>query len=400
MTFDKPSVADIFRHAGETFAAQYRAALPRAARRALTAIQICRTAELGAHHMHCDKCNTSHLLYNSCRNRNCPTCQSNAAQSWLERQLSKVIRAPYFHLVFTLPPVIASIAYANRKAVLSILMKTSTDTVTTIGADPKRFAAKVGGTAVLHTWNQRLEWFPHTHIIVPNGGFDISTGQFKIGSKTFFAPVKVLSRYFRNRFVEQLRKQYRQGELVFTPSIAHLQSSEAFEAMLDQVSKLDWNVYAKKPFAGPRQLLRYLSRYTHRVAIGSSRIVAFNGREVTFRYRKPTTNAHQTPCYGVMKLSAVEFIRRYLTHVLPTGFHRIRHFGIFANANVKQTLRKIEQHTGSISATEHDPNCDKQAFEPRCPRCQTLLRHIAFLSAEYLFEQLADARAPPWSSAA
>ncbi len=382
--------------------AQCGATLGRAAHRAFAAIRMCRTAALGARHFECAKCHTSHVLYNSCRNRHCSTCQGQAAHRWLHRQLLNVLPAPYFHIVFTLPPPIAQIAYANRKVVLDILMRTGAQTLTTIAADPNRFGARIGATTVLHTWNQQLRWHPHVHVVVPNAGFDVRTGQYKTGSKTFFAPVKVLAKLFRRLFLEHLDKAYHKNQLIFPRRINHLRAPEAFQRRLNKARNTDWNVYAKPPFAGPVHLLKYLSRYTHRVAIANSRIVKFDGTRVSFRYRKPTIAGQTTPRYAVMTLSATEFMKRYLMHVLPPKFHRIRHFGILANAHVKHTQQQIFAQTGFsaddwLRTTETYDTVEHNAT-PQCPNCQSPMLLVALSSPDQRLIGITEcylSRAPP-----
>lgn len=335
-----------------------------------------------------------------CRNRNCPTCQGNAAHRWLDRQISRVLPAPYFHLVFTLPKPIAAIAYANRKTVFDILMKTAAETVTVIAADPRFLGTKTGGTAVLHSWDQRLQWHPHAHVVVANAGFD-ANGQWKTGSDTFFAPVKVLARYFRRRFLEQLSEAYRCQQLKLPGRISHLESPQAFQTLLDESRATDWVVYAKPPFDGPKQLLRYLSRYTHRVAIGSSRILSFDGTSVTFRYRKPSRKGQSKPGYGKMTLPVAEFMRRYLSHVLPRGFHRIRHFGILANGSVKHTLRNLSEQTDCVEEQDRESAPERHAA-PACPQCQTPMLLVRICTPDEIFwltAAISAARAPPLQAA-
>ncbi len=395
----KATVADIFRHSGREFIASYGATLNRAARRVLAAIRNCRTAALGARHYQCPHCDIPHVLYNSCRNRHCPQCQGTAAHQWLEKQSARVLPAPYFHIVFTLPTKIATVAYANRKVVFDILMRTSAKTLTVIAADPKHLGVQVGGTCVLHSWDQKLLWHPHVHALVTAAGFDVITGRWKTTNPKFFAPVKVLARYFRNRCLDELHQAYCQGLLIFPGSIAHLKSKTAFEALVQHARQQDWNVYAKPPCQGPKALIRYLSRYTHRVAIGNSRILAFDGKTVTFRYRKPVSQAHSKPQYGTLKLTVAEFLRRYLMHVLPKRFHRIRHFGILANAKYKQTLQQVQVQTGWLSQpAAHDHAAEDTS--PKCPTCSTPMTLVAIETQHELRIVQALARAPPGSKAA
>jgi hypothetical protein len=406
-----PGVADIFRSpAADALLGLYRGAT----RRVFTLIRNCRTPRMGARHYRCSSCSESHVTYNSCRNRHCPACQGNAAHQWLDRQVDRLLPAPYFHIVFTMPKSIARIAYANRKVVLGILMKASAETVITIAADPKRFGAKVGGTTVLHTWDQRLQFHPHTHVVVPNGGFDVATGRYKTGSAKYFAPAKVLASYFRRRFLEQLSEAYRRGQLAFPGSISHLEPPEAFQKLVDEARSTDWVVYAKEPLAGPEKLLGYLSRYTHRVAIGDSRILGFDGSAVRFRYREPCAKGKRKkrkPTYGEMELPVAEFIRRYLSHCLPRGFHRIRHFGILGNSSVRRTRQKISEQRGWTAEQARAPQTGAKAAEPVCPQCKTPMMLAAIWTASDIALGLHDdairrkaapgaARAPPLSAAA
>lgn len=408
MSDENTGVADIIRHAGDAFMQRHGATLDGVAHKVIAAICRCRTDALGARLFHCERCDTPHVLYNSCRNRHCPQCQGGAARRWLSRQLPKVLPAPYFHIVFTLPPAIADIAYANRRTVLDLLMTTAIETLTVIAADPKRFGVRIGGTAVLHTWNQKLDWHPHVHMVVANAGFDVTDGHYRTGSDRFLAPVKVLSRLFRRLMLERLDAAYRKNLLVFPGRITRHNSPKAFGELLDRARRTEWNVYAKPPFAGPRQLLGYLSRYTHRVAIGNRRITAFDGERVSFRYRKPVRKNHSKPDYGIMTLSAVEFIRRYLMHVLPARFHRIRHFGILANSNAKRTLARISRQTGwqpDLKIESESDDGDTAAIV-LCPNCQAPMTLVTVSHSPGAFIALTDdghaagARAPPMAEAA
>ena len=401
MSVDQPGVCDIFRRAGDAFATAWGHALHHGAWRVFNAICQCRTAALGARHYHCPNCDCRHVLYNSCRNRHCSSCQGAAAKKWLLKQSAKVLPAPCFHLVFTLPKQCADIAFANRQVVFNILFRTSAETLITIGADPKRLGAHIGVTAVLHTWNQRLEFHPHIHAVVANGGFDVGTGRWKVGSKRYFAPVKVLGRLFRRRFLEELEKAHRRGQLKFPGKLSRLQHPEAFRSLIADAQKKDWVVYAKAPFAGPRALLSYLSRYTHRVAISDSRIQSFDGQRVTFRCRKPRRSAHSRTEYGSMTLSATEFIRRFMMHVLPNRFHRIRHFGILANSKCRQTLERVRRHTGDDQTmAERSDESAVTSTLPACPDCQTPMLLLETVPAEMPYQLHSPARAPPSLQAA
>ena len=265
----------------------------------------------------------------------CPSCQGLAANRWREARAADILPVPYFHVVFTLPREIAAIAFCNRKVVFDILFRSVAETLRTIAADPRHGGVLIGGTAVLHTWDQKLLFHPHLHVVVPNAGFDVDSGEWKTGSSTFLAPVKVLASLFRRRFLEE---------------IAHLANPGAFHDTLAAARSKDWVVYAKRPFRGPEQVFRYLSRYTHRIAISDSRIVAFNGERVSFRHRKPARPGERKPRYGTATVGVDEFIRRFLLHVLPEGLHRIRHFGILANGNRARTL---ERALGTRHPREH-----------------------------------------------
>ena len=392
MNAKRPGVADIFRRAGPAFRRLREGAIDAVSARIMAAIELCRTPALGGQLYRCGQCGHHHVAFHSCRNRHCPTCQGDAARRWMEAQAASVLPVPYFHIVFTLPPPIARIAFQNRGVLFPILFRTAAETLATIAADPKRFGVRVGGTAVLHTWNQRLEFHPHLHCVVPNAGFDIGSGQWRVGSSTFFAPVKVLARYFRRRFLEETEKAVRAGTIA-SPNPGALQKH------LDDARHTEWVVYAKKPFAGPEALVRYLSRYTHRVAIGNSRIRAFDGEAVDFRYRKPAAKPGHKPRYAIMRLPATEFIRRFLLHALPPGLHRIRHFGILANGCRKRTLEAARDalQCGPPEAPQTDP--DSRA---PCPHCGGSLNLVLELGHKPLspivldwLDRLDNARAPP-----
>jgi len=309
----------------------------------MSAIERCRTAQLGGHRLHCDQCSTDTIAYNSCRNRHCPKCQSSAAERWLERQCRDLLPIPYFHVVFTLPEALRGIAYQNQRVVYDLLFKCVSQTLLTIAGDKKHLGAKIGVTAVLHTWGSSLVHHPHIHGIVTGGGLAPGNGrhdqQWIASRQNFFVPVKVLSRYFRHRFLSALQSRYDAGELKFFGDLKFLEDPAWFEEHLRPLNKIDWVVYAKQPFAGPETVLRYLSRYTHRIAISNRRLVRFDEHGVTFRtkdYRDSKTR------WTSMTLKTDEFIRRFLQHVLPRGFHRIRHYGLYANAqrNAQLTLAR------------------------------------------------------------
>jgi hypothetical protein len=297
----------------------------------MSAIERCRTAALGGHVERCEDCAHLRICYNSCRNRHCPKCQAMAAKEWLADRQAELLPVPYFHVVFTLPGPIAEIAYHNKAVVYDLLLKTAAEALITIAADPKHLGARIGLTAVLHTWGSPLTHHPHAHIIVPGGGLS-PDGQHWIACRPrFFLSVGVLSRLFRRLFLERLTAVYQVGRLKFFSDQAALAKAARFKAYVAALRKVEWVVYARRPFGGPDAVLAYLSRYTHRVAIANSRLVAFDGERVTFKWKDYRAKADAR--YKLMTLDAEEFIRRFLIHVLPDGFHRIRHYGLFANGN-------------------------------------------------------------------
>jgi len=297
----------------------------------MSAIERCRTAALGGHVERCEDCAHLRISYNSCRDRHCPKCQAAAAKEWLANRQADLLPVPYFHVVFTLPGPIADIAYHNKAVVYDLLLKTAAETLITIAADPKHLGARIGLTAVLHTWGSALTHHPHAHIIVPGGGLSPDDQHWIACRPRFFLSVEVLSRLFRRLFLERLTAAYEAGRLEFFADHAGLTEPARFNAYVAALRKVEWVVYAKRPFGGPGAVLAYLSRYTHRIAIANSRLVAFDGTRVTFKWKDYRAKADAR--YKLMTLDADEFIRRFLIHVLPDGFHRIRHYGLFANAN-------------------------------------------------------------------
>ena len=383
-------MAEIFRRAGPAYREHMAGRLDAGRLKVMAAIEACRTALLGGHVYACDGCGREHPQYNSCRNRHCPTCQGMAANRWSEARAAELLPVPYFHVVLTLPKEIAAIAFCNRRVVFDILFKTVAETLRTIAADPQHGGMRIGGTAVLHTWDQKLRFHPHLHVVVPNAGFDVESGEWKTGSSTFFAPVKVLASFFRRRFLEELARAHGRGELGFHGTVAHLANPGEFHATLAAARSRDWVVYAKRPFRGPGQVFRYLARYTHRIAISDSRITAFDGENVSFRYRKPAEPGQRKPRYGTMTVSVDEFIRRFLLHVLPDGMHRIRHFGILANGCRARTLESAREALGPIGCPD-DECVDGDAPEGQrerdeipgpetaplaCPHCGAALRLV------------------------
>ncbi len=324
-------VADIFRRHGAAWRAANEGHVSLAQRRVMTAIEICRTAELGGHVERCEDCGATRIAYNSCRNRHCPKCQWRAAAAWLAAREAELLPVPYFHVVFTLPAAIGAIAYQNKAKVYGLLLSAAAETLSTIAADRKHLGAELGITAVLHTWGQNLDHHPHVHCIVPGGGLSADGQHWVRCRSNFFLPVRVLSRLFRRLFLERLAALHAAGELAFFNDLARLTDAAAFNDYLAPLRRTEWVVYAKQPFAGPQQVLAYLARYTHRVAIANSRLLALDDAHVTFRWKDyRDAGRHKSK---VMRFDIGEFIRRFLLHVLPAGFHRIRHYGLFANGH-------------------------------------------------------------------
>jgi len=335
----------------------------------MSAIEACRTAALGGHVERCQECAHTRIAYNSCRNRHCPKCQWSAATEWLTAREAELLPIPYFHVVFTLPAEIGAIAYQNKAKVYGLLFKAAADTLTTIAADPKHLGADIGFIAVLHTWGQNLDHHPHVHCIVPAGGASPDGTQWIRCRPNFLLPVRVLSRLFRRLFTERLVALHRAGELQFFGNLASLVNGDAFSAYLAPLRKSEWVVYAKRPFAGPRQVLAYLARYTHRVAISNSRIQSLSDGRVCFRWKDYRQNGKAKN----MTLTADEFMRRFLLHVLPDGFHRIRHYGLFANGHRGEKLalcRKLLDVPAAAPDCLGDDDAGSAHSEPLpCPCC-------------------------------
>ncbi len=339
----------------------------------MAAIERCRTAALGGHVARCEDCPHTAIAYNSCRNRHCPKCQGTAAREWLAAREADLLPVPYFHVVFTLPAAIADIAYQNKAVIYDILFTTSAETMTTIAADPKHLGARIGITSVLHTWGSALTHHPHVHMIVPGGGISIDGTRWVPCRPDFILPVEVLSCLFRGLFLAKLVAAHRAGRLKFFGVHAHLGHIRAFKAYLAPLRKINWVVYAKRPFGGPRAVLAYLSRYTHRVAISNRRLIAADHTGVTFRwknYRIEGPGRFQT-----MTLSTHEFIRRFLMHVLPGGFHRIRHYGLLASGSRAANIARARELLAvPVRSEQQDASEAPAADEPRilprpCPCC-------------------------------
>jgi hypothetical protein len=329
-------VADIFRAHGPTWRHQERGHFSLGQLKVMSAVEHCRSAALGGHALRCSACAQPQIAYNSCRNRHCPKCQGSAAQRWLEARSADLLPVDYYHVVFTLPAPLSALAYTNKELMYGLLFDVAADTLRTIAADPKHLGARIGLTLVLHTWGSALTHHPHVHGIVPGGGLALDANRWVPCRPGFFLPVRVLSRLFRRRFLEELSAAQGRGQLQCFGEFATLSNPDAFAQWLAPLRQIEWVVYAKRPFAGPKAVLAYLSRYTHRVAISNSRLIALDERGVTFRwkdYRAEGRTRHKT-----MTLTTPEFMRRFLLHVLPSGFHRLRHYGLLANPTRKKNI--------------------------------------------------------------
>jgi hypothetical protein len=340
MNRPKLELADIFRRYGQAYREKLGAFMSTAQRRVMTAIQFCRTAALGGHVEVCDRCGHQRLWYNSCSNRHCPKCQSLARAEWIQDRQSELLEtAQYFHVVFTVPEAIAGIALQNKRTVYGILFRATSETLQIIAADPKHLGAQIGFFAVLHTWGQNLLHHPHLHCVVPGGGISPDATQWISCRPGFFLPVRVLSRLFRRLFLQHLENAFGSGKLRFSGSLEQLQDPCAFRSSLAPLKKTEWVVYAKAPFAGPQQVLDYVGRYTHRVAISNNRLLDIESDRVRFLWKDYRHSNRQK----TMTLQADEFIRRFLIHVLPEGFQRIRYYGFLSNRYRKDKLALCRQ---------------------------------------------------------
>jgi hypothetical protein len=364
-------VADVFRAYGAAWRKANAGHLSLTQLKVMSAIETCRTAALGGHVERCEDCAHQRIAYNSCRNRHCPKCQAAAARQWLEDREAELLPVPYYHLVFTVPASIGAVAFHNKAAVYDLLFRTAADTLTAIAADPKHLGARIGLTAVLHSWGSAMTHHPHLHVIVPGGGLSPDGSRWIACKPGFFLPVRVLSRLFRRLFLEGLAALHAAGRLAFFGDLAPLAAKDAFDAALAPLRRSDWFVYAKRPFAGPQAVLAYLARYTHRVAISNSRLIALDEAGVTFKWKDYRIKGRDR--LKTMTLEAAEFIRRFLLHVLPSGFHRIRHYGLFAGAvrthnieRVRHLLAAPEASTGSAHA---DAASEAKTLAHQCPCC-------------------------------
>jgi hypothetical protein len=370
-------VADIVRSHQADFLVQYGERLGTSERRVLNAIRSCRTSALGGHVHRCDRCGHQAISYNSCRNRHCPKCQASARAKWVEDQAEHLLPVEYFHVVFTLPREIGAIALRNKRLVYGLLFKAAAETLQQVAN--KHLGIDLGVLAVLHTWGQNLQHHPHVHCVVPGGGLSRDRSKWVSCRPGFLLPVRVLSRLFRGKFLAKLKEMRERDELVFSGALAEISTEPAFRAYLAPLYRRDWVVYSKRPFGGPERVLKYLARYTHRVAIANSRLISMDGDRVTFLWRDYTHGSRRRP----MTLSAVEFLRRFLLHTLPQGFVRIRTYGFLANRVRAERLALCRTliETPAAQPTETDPCAPDEA---KCPSCRTgrMLIILAFETGE------------------
>ena len=349
-------IADIFRDHGLAWRRAMRGHVSHAQLKVMSAIEGCRTAALGGHVARCDNeaCGHTVIGYNSCRNRHCPKCQGSQAAKWLEARKAELLEVPYFHVVFTLPPRIGAIAYQNKAVIYDLLFKASSETLLTIAADPKRLGVKIGFTSVLHTWGSAMTHHPHVHMIVPGGGISLDGSKWISSSENYLLPVPVLARMFRGKMLAMLKAAHEAGRLEFFGDHAHLADKAAFKAWLEPLYQTNWHVHAKRPFAGPEAVLAYLARYTHRVAIGNSRLISDDEKGVTFKVKDYRVEGPER--YKTMTLAPGEFIRRFMLHVLPKGFHRIRHYGLLARSRTKAaTLARARELIAAAAPLKPEP---------------------------------------------
>jgi hypothetical protein len=384
-------VADIFRIHGPAWRQAQRGHLSLGQLKVMSAIEQCRSAALGGHVLRCEGCGADEVSYNSCRNRHCPKCQSSAAKRWLEDREADLLPVEYYHVVFTLPAPIADIAYQNKAALYGLLFDIAAETLLTIAADPKHLGASIGATLVLHTWGSALTHHPHVHGIVPGGGLAPDGKTWIACRPGFFLPVRVLSRLLRRRFLEELQRLHQAGRLLFFGEHAALADAQAFACWLAPLRRCEWVVYAKRPFAGPEAVLAYLSRYTHRVAISNSRLLSLDERGVSFRWKDYRANGKTR--YKAMTLAPEEFMRRFLLHVLPSGFHRIRHYGLLANGSRKANLALARELLHAVpqarEAGQSEVDADAPALSFICRHCGHAMVILQ------IFTRAQPIRAPP-----
>jgi Putative transposase/Transposase zinc-binding domain len=364
-------VADIFRDFGAAWRTANAGHVSLAQLKVMSAVESCRTAALGGHVARCEDCAYTTIAYNSCRNRHCPKCQGAAAREWMAARQAELLPVPYFHVVFTLPSRIGDIAYQNKTVIYDLLLKASAETMRTIAADPEHLGARIGITAVLHTWGSAMTHHPHVHMIVSGGGISLDGARWVSCRQRFLLPVPVLSKLFRGLMLDKLLAAHAAGKLQFFGNHAALTERKAFAAYLGPLHRRKWHVYTKVPFGGPESVLAYLSRYTHRVAISNSRLIAFDQKGVTFKYKD--YRADGSARYKRMTLAPHEFIRRFLIHVLPKGFHRIRHFGLFAKSSCTNNIERARELLTVPKPQAQHADADAADRQPAnsspCPCC-------------------------------
>ena len=377
-------VADVFRRHGDAYRLAHVGHISRVEKKIMGAIVACRTPALGGHVEACDDCGVVRVAYNSCRNRHCPKCQGAARAQWLVDRQAELLPVPYFHVVFTMPAPIAAIAFQNKATVYAILFSAAAEAMTTLAANPRRLGAQIGFLAVLHTWGQTLTHHPHVHCVVPGGGLSPDGTRWIAGRPDFFLAVKPLARLFRRLFLERLQKAFDLGGLNFFGELASLADPPCWHALLTTARRIDWVVYAKKPFGGPAQVLAYLGRYTHRVAIANSRIVEIDDDHVGFTWKDYRHN----DATKIMKLAPDEFIRRFLLHALPDGFHRIRHFGFMANGHraarlalCRSLLADQQEQSDPAASAKTQPRTRVDA--PACRECSGVMRRVVELPRRF-----------------
>jgi len=374
-------VAEIVRKAGSSFIERYHGSLTWAQLKVLRAIERCRTAALGGHRDQCLRCGHQAISYNSCRNRHCPKCQTNAREKWLDARKQELLPVCYFHLVFTVPHVLVPLIWQNQKLLFALLFDASAATLLEVAANPARLGAEIGFLGILHTWGQTLQRHPHVHYVVPGGGLSMDHAQWIRSPPNFFLPARVLSRVFRGKFVAGLQRAFHANQLAFFGECQPLTNQKAFAAFLRTLFREEWVVYAKRPFGGPQHVLQYLARYTHRVAISNHRLLAVDGDQVTFRWKD---YAHHSKCRA-MTLTLEEFLRRYLQHVLPKGFPRIRYFGWMA-ARRRGHLLPLCRTLLRVPPPTDTPAASAQKSVPwQCPHCQGQMLVVERLSAKQIF---------------
>jgi hypothetical protein len=370
------AVADVFRLYGEAYLQRHAGSMSAGQRRVMTAIEVCRTAALGGHLECCDQCGYERNAFHSCRDRHCPKCQCLARAQWIERRQSELLEVPHFHVVFTVPEEIAAIAYQNKEVLYGILFQATAETLKTIAADPKHLGAEIGFFAVLHTWGQNLQFHPHLHCVVPGGGLSPEGTRWVPCRPNFFLPVRVLSRLFRRLFLESLQRAFDSGKLQFFHALESLRDRHTFVPLLDRWKAGEWVVYAKPPFAGPQQVLDYVGRYTHRVAISNHRLLDIENGQIRFQWKDYRDDGQ----VKTMTLTADEFIRRFLLHVLPDGFQRIRYYGFLGNRYRKEKLEQCRRLLGMPPPAE-PANPTEKDYRDRyeeltgdslhqCPQCK------------------------------